>query len=471
MNFPNRRFSSPSIREYQTSKGDSGPRKKRPVPKPILHEPKVFPQSTSCQNQNHCKDHGLIVSAHHENVLNPRISKQKQIFTWLKNVLLKPFHKLFSLSCILKEIWFRKRREPKLLRPKNQFDFIDDENFSKLALAHSFPNSFTIWPDFEIDKPIFGNHFTFLMFAHVLDDYPKSLDLVFDVLRKEKPFDYFFRRFDVVSLVVLKVQDIKDQFQMEASRGGRHHTCVLRTWNWKYLRETSSKLQGSKMDLRTNPFEEVEYDTPWIEHRPVWFMDTAQGGVLVYQLDQTIFDESDEEPIENLFSCEKNCDFSSLESEFMNDNEQTIEELTVLQPEHPSSLVLSQQVFEEEPLDYPHQGPRLDTRNPLYEDLGPIFDEEDEPGPVFDEEATSITSIVMESHLCFDPGTTPAPLTPDIQEHLFVLIIQERQVQPLRNESIDRAQHPEIWRSFVVQTGYFGDASDMGSVQNGYLNI
>uniref|UniRef100_A0A0D2ZSJ1 Uncharacterized protein n=1 Tax=Brassica oleracea var. oleracea TaxID=109376 RepID=A0A0D2ZSJ1_BRAOL len=45
-------------------------------------------------------------------------------------------------------------------------------------------------------------------------------------------------------------------------------------------------------------------------------------------------------------------------------------ELTVLQPEHPSSLVLSQQVFEEEPLDYPHQGPRLDTRNPLDENLG-----------------------------------------------------------------------------------------------------
>ncbi|KAF2564386.1 hypothetical protein F2Q70_00017270 [Brassica cretica] len=36
MNFPNRRFSSPSIREYQTSKGDSGPRKKRPEPKPII---------------------------------------------------------------------------------------------------------------------------------------------------------------------------------------------------------------------------------------------------------------------------------------------------------------------------------------------------------------------------------------------------------------------------------------------------
>ncbi|KAF2555627.1 hypothetical protein F2Q68_00015127 [Brassica cretica] len=298
-------------------------------------------------------------------------------------------------------------------------------------------------------------------------------------------------------------------------------------------------------------------------------------------------------------------------------------------------IVKNLKVFEEEPLDYPHQGPRLDTRNPLDEDLDPIFDEEDEPGPVFDEEATSITSIVMESHLCFDPGTTPAPLTHDLQEHcngiksefilsfdqflkhskgfdrfeksleldlkqtdfcarksfdsfvfkengfdlssskhamitdsliasscalddflikkmleqksletetnfcdldlyveqdmhdlkmntivayldkilfcnvyfdvhlerlkcvllvlgkeilifelnkylsctydpglfVFVLSIQERQVHPLRNESIDRAKQPEIWRSFFVQTGYLGDASDRGSVQNVYLNI
>ena len=88
-------------------------------------------------------------------------------------------------------------------------------------------------PDFEIRNPTFGNHFTCLMFAHVLDDYPKSLDHVFDDLRLEKPFDYFFRRFDVVFLVVLKVQDIRDQFQMEASRGGRHNTCALGTWNWK----------------------------------------------------------------------------------------------------------------------------------------------------------------------------------------------------------------------------------------------
>nr|VDD07143.1 unnamed protein product [Brassica oleracea] len=101
----------------------------------------------------------------------------------------------------------------------------------------------------------------------------------------------------------------------------------------------------------------------------------------------------------------------------MNDNEQAIVELTVLQPEHPSSLVLSPQVFEEEPLDYPHQRQRLDTRKPLDDDPDPIFDEEDESGPVFDEEATSITSIVMESHLCFDLGTTHAILPSELQEH------------------------------------------------------
>ena len=185
----------------------------------------------------------------------------------------------------MKEIWCRKKHEAKLLKPKNHFYFVHDERFSKLALSHSFPNSFTVLPDFEFRNPTFGNHFTCLMFAHVLDDYPKSLDPVFDDLRLEKPFDYFFRRFDVVSLVVLKVQGIKDQFHMEASRGGRHNTCILGTWNWKYLRKTCSKLQGSfspnlsfnefylffklflydsfsfdsgKMDLRTKPFEEGE---------------------------------------------------------------------------------------------------------------------------------------------------------------------------------------------------------------------
>ncbi|KAG5384241.1 hypothetical protein IGI04_035711 [Brassica rapa subsp. trilocularis] len=114
INFPNRKFSCPSIREYQTSKGDLGTRKKWPDLEPILHEPKVFTQSTSCPNQKHCKDHGLITSAHHENILNPRISKRKHIFTWLKTVLPKSFPDLFSLSCALKEIW--KLGKPKFPR-------------------------------------------------------------------------------------------------------------------------------------------------------------------------------------------------------------------------------------------------------------------------------------------------------------------------------------------------------------------
>ena len=48
--------------------------------------------------------------------------------------------------------------------------------------------------------------------------------------------------------------------------------------------------------------------------------------------------------------------------------------------------------------------------------LVPIFDDEDKLGPTFDEKAPSMTSINMENHLCFDPGTTPTPLTTDIQE-------------------------------------------------------
>uniref|UniRef100_A0A0D3BU80 Uncharacterized protein n=1 Tax=Brassica oleracea var. oleracea TaxID=109376 RepID=A0A0D3BU80_BRAOL len=103
--------------------------------------------------------------------------------------------------------------------------------------------------------------------------------------------------------------------------------------------------------------------------------------------------------------------------DFMFDKEQTIAELTFLQPEHPSSLVLFSQDFEEKPFDYPHQGPLLDTMKPLDDGLGPIFNEEDELGPTFDEKAPSMTSINMENHLCFDPGTTPTPLTTYIQEH------------------------------------------------------
>uniref|UniRef100_A0A0D3AXK6 Uncharacterized protein n=1 Tax=Brassica oleracea var. oleracea TaxID=109376 RepID=A0A0D3AXK6_BRAOL len=130
-----------------------------------------------------------------------------------------------------------------------------------------------------------------------------------------------------------------------------------------------------------------------------------------------IFDEYDEELIESLMIFENNCELSFPEADFMFDKEQTIAELTFLQPEHPSSLVLFSQDFEEKPFNYPYQGPLLDTRRPLDNGLGPIFGEEVELGPTFDEKAPSITSINMENHLCFDPCTTRTPLTTDIQEH------------------------------------------------------
>ncbi|KAF2616062.1 hypothetical protein F2Q70_00011589 [Brassica cretica] len=129
-----------------------------------------------------------------------------------------------------------------------------------------------------------------------------------------------------------------------------------------------------------------------------------------------IFDEYDEELLESLIICEDECDLPSPKSDFMFDDEET-NGLTCFEREHPSSRVLVSQDLEEEPFDYPHQGPLLDTRRPMDGDLGPIFDEEDELGQIFNEEARSLTSINMENHLCFVPGTTPTPLSKNIQEH------------------------------------------------------
>ncbi|WZZ34547.1 hypothetical protein YC2023_017948 [Brassica napus] len=134
-----------------------------------------------------------------------------------------------------------------------------------------------------------------------------------------------------------------------------------------------------------------------------------------------IFDEYGEELMEILIICEDNCDLPFPEPDFMFDKEHTIAELTFLQPEHPSSLVLFSQDFEEKPFDYPHQGLLLGTRRTMDVDLYPIFDEEDdnldELTPIVDEEAPNITSINMENHICFDPDTTFTPLSTDIQEH------------------------------------------------------
>ncbi|KAF3484479.1 hypothetical protein F2Q69_00052649 [Brassica cretica] len=224
-------------------------------------------------------------------------------------------------------------------------------------------------------------------------------------------------------------------------------------WRWKYMRKTTSKLKGSKMDLRSNPFKEIGNDVP---------LDSAPGktdmhGLIMESkhfsfLGEVKMFEADQRRLFSQFEVREFCDnlvegvvkalkvVSNIqkkstttrapvakaflfinekpkEPDFMFDKEQTIAELTFLQPEHPSSIVLFSQDFEEKPFDYPYQGPLLDTRRPLENGLGPIFDEEDELGPTFDEKAASMISINMENHLCFDPCTTPTPLTTDIQEH------------------------------------------------------
>ncbi|XP_048625404.1 uncharacterized protein LOC106422083 isoform X2 [Brassica napus] len=132
-----------------------------------------------------------------------------------------------------------------------------------------------------------------------------------------------------------------------------------------------------------------------------------------------IFDEYDEEMIESLIICEDECDLPSPKSDFMFDDEET-NGLTCFEPEHPSSLVLFSQDFKEESFDYSHQGLLLGTKRPMDDDLGPIFDEEDEPGQTFEAEAPSVTSIIMENQLCFDPGTAPTPL---FKEHCKELCI------------------------------------------------
>ncbi|WZZ32333.1 hypothetical protein YC2023_015734 [Brassica napus] len=65
-----------------------------------------------------------------------------------------------------------------------------------------------------------------------------------------------------------------------------------------------------------------------------------------------------------------------------------------------------------------------------------------------EKKAPSITPIIMENQLCFDPGTTSTPFPINFQEHFKFL------------------KHNQ-----AVQTGYLGDASDRGSVQGEYLNI
>ncbi|KAF3507116.1 hypothetical protein F2Q69_00006207 [Brassica cretica] len=164
-----------------------------------------------------------------------------------------------------------------------------------------------------------------------------------------------------------------------------------------------------------------------------------------------IFDKYDEELMESWITCEDECDLPSpkLDLMFDIDNEET-NGLTCFEPEHPSSLVIVSQVFEEEPLDYPHQEPRLDTRRPLDDGLGPIFDEEDELGPTFDEKAPSMTSINIENHLCFDPSTTPTPLSKEHCKELCIISYVPDLFDKVSSNDIKRSSLDHVEKSFEL---------------------
>ncbi|KAF3485442.1 hypothetical protein F2Q69_00053049 [Brassica cretica] len=132
-----------------------------------------------------------------------------------------------------------------------------------------------------------------------------------------------------------------------------------------------------------------------------------------------IFDEYDEELMESLITCEDECDLPSPKHDLMFDidNKET-NGLTCFEPEHPSSLVLVSQ--------------------------------EDELGPIFDEEAPSITSIIMENRLCFDPGTTPTPLSKEHCKELCIISFVPDLFDKVSSNDIIRSGLDHLEKSFEL---------------------
>ncbi|KAF3602930.1 hypothetical protein F2Q69_00034376 [Brassica cretica] len=178
------------------------------------------------------------------------------------------------------------------------------------------------------------------------------------------------------------VQEICDNFEKEMM---------------KILKEVS-KIQKKSTSTRA-PVAEPSF---FISEKPKGKSENNFEDLKDFSDSLPIFDKYDEELMESWITCEDECDIPSSKPDLMFDidNEET-NGLTCFEPEHPSSLVLVSQVFEEEPLDYPQQVPCLDTRRPMDVDIYPIFDEEDDHldklGLTFDEKAPSITPIIMEN--------------------------------------------------------------------------
>uniref|UniRef100_A0A0D3A908 Uncharacterized protein n=1 Tax=Brassica oleracea var. oleracea TaxID=109376 RepID=A0A0D3A908_BRAOL len=159
------------------------------------------------------------------------------------------------------------------------------------------------------------------------------------------------------------VQEICDNFEKEMMK-------ILKDVNKIHKKSTSTRAPVAEPSL-------------FISEKPKGKSENSLEDLKDFSDSLPIFDEYDEELMESLLTCEDECDLPSPKPDLMFDidNKET-NGLTCFEPEHPSSLVLVSQVFEEESLDYPQQGPRLDTRICLDDDPDHIFDEEDELGPI-----------------------------------------------------------------------------------------
>ncbi|KAF3583860.1 hypothetical protein F2Q69_00028375 [Brassica cretica] len=108
---------------------------------------------------------------------------------------------------------------------------------------------------------------TILVYNTYFDRLHDDLKRVLHVLGKETLVSdlnkYLCCTYDPsILMFVFSVQDKQDQSPRVVRNISRDHAYKFEIWRWKYLRKTTSKHQGSKMDLRSNPFQEGENDVP-----------------------------------------------------------------------------------------------------------------------------------------------------------------------------------------------------------------
>ncbi|KAF2558518.1 hypothetical protein F2Q68_00016773 [Brassica cretica] len=74
----------------------------------------------------------------------------------------------------------------------------------------------------------------------------------------------------------------------------------------------------------------------------------------------------------------------------------------------------------------------------------------DELGPTFDEKALSITPIIMENRLFFDPGTTPTPLSKEHCKELCIISFVPDMFDKVSSNDIKRSGLDHLEKSFEL---------------------